>query len=476
MSLTAEKPKTLREQLKGVREAQDEARSKRAELKKSQKEAKEAFAGKDLTDPDVVKSAEFEQAEQVVADLGKNEDLLADLDRTEKAILGMLGDDIPEPSAETVGELLGRAGRDRAKALLEGEAFQRLKASEAFSSRARIGSVALGEFATREETQGLLAGDLLAASGSGAGDLAIGSENKQGAMAADRRGIVEARQRRLSLLDLIPIGATDAKLVEYVQEIAPTEEDPQPGYQKEGEKKAQLTLETRDETEPVVTIAGYKKIKKQALEDVAGLGSLINRRLPWRVRDMVEKQVLAGDGKDDTLTGFLNRDELGMPVGDPLDNTADGILRAMTIVELSDSDATFVALHPLTNQELRLMRENQAERTGAYLYGSPSVLAAPTIWGLTMVGNRMVPTTSPLVGDAQEAEIAVRSGMQVLISDNDGDDFTRNRVTVLAETRLAFLVWRPSAFALAPVPGSGSGSGAAVGSGSGAPVGSGSGV
>jgi hypothetical protein len=45
----------------------------------------------------------------------------------------------------------------------------------------------------------------------------------------------------------------------------------------------------------------------------------------------------------------------------------------------------------------------------------------------------------------------MRQGVNVKTSDADQDDFIRNRVTLLAECRAAFPVWRPSAFAKAPL-------------------------
>jgi hypothetical protein len=75
--------------------------------------------------------------------------------------------------------------------------------------------------------------------------------------------------------------------------------------------------------------------------------------------------------------------------------------------------------------------------------------AARTIWGLAVTTNRIV--NKPLVGDPAGATLLVREGVNIKTSDADQDDFIRNRVTVLGETRVAMPVWRPTAFALAPL-------------------------
>ena len=45
----------------------------------------------------------------------------------------------------------------------------------------------------------------------------------------------------------------------------------------------------------------------------------------------------------------------------------------------------------------------------------------------------------------------LREGVNVRTSDSDQDDFTKNRVTLLAETRVAFPVWRPAGIAKSPL-------------------------
>ena len=54
---------------------------------------------------------------------------------------------------------------------------------------------------------------------------------------------------------------------------------------------------------------------------------------------------------------------------------------------------------------------------------------------------------APLVGDFQiGAQLFIREGVNVLLSDSDQDDFIKNKVTLLAEMRAALAVFRPAAF------------------------------
>jgi ADP-ribosylglycohydrolase len=61
----------------------------------------------------------------------------------------------------------------------------------------------------------------------------------------------------------------------------------------------------------------------------------------------------------------------------------------------------------------------------------------------------VIPQATPLVGDAMGVPLLFREGVNVKSSDSDQDDFVRNRVTILAEARVAAPVWRPASFAIA---------------------------
>lgn len=439
---------TLRDQLKAVQEAVETARQDKATKAAARDQAKDAFAAAGVDPANMKEAPEFLAAEQAVKEYGEATDSLNDLQQTERSILGMLGEDAPAPdrngNGPTDSPALARARGWNPEAIIEGPAYKALIEKGAPHSQAKLGAVGLGEIANREQAAAFFAGGQLAG---GMQAAEIGSDiGGVGGIVADRRGIIQPNLKPLTLLDLFPVGTTDSNNVEYVQVVAI------PGAAAEtaeGDLKPEESFTTVDADAPVRTIAGWIKIRKQALADVAGLRTMLATLLPYDVKRRIESQMLVGNGVGQNLKGILNTTGIGAPEFVAGDNTADAILRAVTVIFLSDGDPNFVALHPLTWQDLLLMRENQAERTGAYLYGSPSMQVAPTIWGLAITNNRVVPAAQPLVGDSMAATVLVREGVNVLASDSDGDDFRRNRVTLLGEARVAFPIWRPSSFAVA---------------------------
>lgn len=440
---------SLREQLKSVRAAINETRNERAAKAQAKDQAKEAYVTANISPDEMLASDEFKAAEQATRELGEVDDKLADLQVTEKGILSMLGEDTPAPDGDgngpVAGESAGLQALKRAwdvRAILNGDRYKALIDAGEANSTGRLGAVDLGRVADREAAAAFLRGQ-------GGGEFMAADVTTAGVGAMiqpDFRGVVPPALKPLTLLDLFPVGTTDSNTVEYVQVIAIPNSAAETA---EGALKPEETFTTQDKDAPVRTIAGWIKIRRQALADAAGLQTLIGQLLPYDVRRRIESQMLVGDGTGQNLEGIIGMTGVAEPTWVEGDNTADAILRAMTAIFLSDGDPNFTGLHPLTWQDLLLMRENQAERTGAYLYGSPAMQVAPTIWGLAITNNRAIPAASPLVGDSRAAALLVREGVNVRVSDSDQDDFVKNRVTVLAEARVAFPVWRPSSFAVA---------------------------
>jgi hypothetical protein len=434
---------TLRDRLKAIQTDIAAARQQRTAAVQERDAAKEAFAGADLSSAEITASSEFKAAEQAVKNVGELDDKIEDLRIAQHGILEMLGEASPDqPAGNGDGPEVGAAGGWNGHRLLaEGSAYQQAKEQGILTSGHKFGTIVLGEIADRDHMAEFLSAALPAATPG-----PVGSGDKLGATPADRRGFVSPLLKPLRLLDLIPVGTTDSSSVEYVQITAI------PGSAAETAElalKPEQGLTTVDATAPVRTIAGWIKLARQALDDVAGLATLINTLLPYDVRRRIEAQILGGNGVGQNLRGILQTTGIGAPAFVAGDNTADAILRAMTVIILSDGEPNFVTVHPTDWQNLLLMREDNAARTGQYLYGSPGSLAAPTIWGLALTTNRAITATSPLVGDSMGATILVREGVNVKASDSDQDDFTKNRVTVLAEARVAFPVWRPASFAVA---------------------------
>jgi len=314
-----------------------------------------------------------------------------------------------------------------------------------FKSDAKYGTVTLGRMCDRDELAFFLRRAEAPAPGqqitmplpaAPAGPVST----HQGAVPPDSRGLQPAILRPLTFLDMVPTGTTDSNMIEYVQISAIPAGA---ATVAEGATKPEAGIAFEDAAAPVRTIAVWIKMNRVAMDDMPFLASTINTLLPNDIRTQLEFQCLEGDGVGTNLLGLKNTNGILQAAGVAGDTIADAILRGITQIVLTDQAPNFVTLNPVTWQDLAI---SKASGSGEYMFGYPGHYNMPTIYGLAATQNRMIDPATPLVGDSSGHQLLVREGLNLKTSDADQDDFIKNRVTVLAETRCAYIVWRPSAF------------------------------
>jgi HK97 family phage major capsid protein len=444
----------LRERLKEIREQISAKRAERASKRTEREAAKQAFATAKHDGP-VTDWPEFTAAEQAVAAVGSIEDELAALASAEESILKMLGDEQgpadsggnDRGSAAAVAQAIERRGWSGRQLLArEDSPYRQAVERGVFTSNSQFGAISLGEIANRDEAVQAFSqpgGPSFMADLPAGTAAPVDTTGVAPAIRNDYRGVFPPVLRRLTFLDLIPKGTTDSNTVEYVQ-VASIPGSAAPVA--EGAVKPQQGLTLVDATAPVRTIAGWIKVNRQAMDDMAGLATLINSLLPYDVRRQIEAQILTGNGTGQNLRGIFQTSGINDVPFVASSNPMDMILRAITTLILNDADPNVAVLNPLTWQDVLIAKASTA---GTYLAGGPFEFTTPTLWGLAITASRSVPQATPLVGDSTGATLLFREGVNVKTSDSDQDDFVRNRVTILAEARVAFPVWRPANWAVA---------------------------
>lgn len=262
-------------------------------------------------------------------------------------------------------------------------------------------------------------------------------------------GVVELLNRELNLLDLIPSTPTDSDTIEYVKEDARTNAAT-------GVAEATATTGTTgtkpegnmafsSATSPVVTIAEWIPVTNKMLSDGPAIRGLIDERLVYDLRDVLEAQVLGGTAGSTSLGGILTAGISTVAAGT---NTIDAIMDAMVAVAATGKvTPTNVVMHPSDFSAIRTARENAATGTlGGYLWGSPATAGPLTVWGLPVTLSLGMTENTILVGNFRRGCMLFdREQPQIRVGTID-DQFVRNMQTILAELRAAFVVFRPTAF------------------------------
>ena len=278
--------------------------------------------------------------------------------------------------------------------------------------------------------------------------------------------VVHTYKERPTIADWLGAGTLTSTAIQYFIE---KDFDPSTGGSfgivGENQRKPGLTFPDYESvTETLKKIAGWIKVSDEMAEDLPFLVSEINNRLLYQLLMFEEDQLLNGDGTGVNVRGLLNREGIQTETAADGADLADAIFRARTKVALATGlQADGVVMNPLDYQNLRLAKDGNGQYfaggpfTGQY--GNGGVLQDPPLWGL---GNTILTTAIPagrvLVGAGRQAATVYRKGgIRVEASNVDGEDFTHNRFTVLAEERLTLAVRRPSAFVDVTVGGSAEG-------------------
>lgn len=259
------------------------------------------------------------------------------------------------------------------------------------------------------------------------------------------QGIQQLPNRRLRIRELIPTGRTTSNLIQYVREdVFTNNAGPQAGGSPtvagENMLKNESNITFTMANAPVVTLAHFLLASRQVLDDAPMLQSYINGRLLYGLALEEEREILNGDGQQGTLLGLMaqatafNRGQGGTKL--------DWLRRAITQLQLSEYDAEFIVLNPADWEDIELTKDSQ----GRYIIANPQSQLGPQLWGLPVVPTNSMTGGQFLVGNgSQAAQIWDRQDAAVEVSREDGDNFKKNMVTILAEERLALTVYRPTA-------------------------------
>ena len=271
------------------------------------------------------------------------------------------------------------------------------------------------------------------------------TEPSPGMTRPDYRGVIATPEPPTGFLDLVPSGTTDASTIEYAAEIRTGDSDVD--VVEVGAIKSEVGLEWEDKTTATTTVAGWTKLNRNSVSDVAGLQQLVQGALPQRLRRKVENLILTGDGETSDrpgVPGIVGLLKTGGVASIPAaaGELLDRILDAAVAVMASGGTPNVCALALADWGDLMRLRGDD----GHFIF--PPATLQQQAWRLTLTPTVALPAGTAVVADSRAMQLLIRQPAQIRVSDSDQDDFVRNRLTVLAEMRAAFVVWQPSLIAL----------------------------
>ena len=260
-------------------------------------------------------------------------------------------------------------------------------------------------------------------------------------------GVTQLLQRPIVVSDLIPHLTTTAEVISYVLETsgsawnnAGTVAEATATTGTSG-TKPESALSYSTQTTNVRTIAHWVPVTNRQLADAPQIRGLIDTRLLLGLDQVLEQQVLTGNGTGENLLGILNTPGIltqaaGTSILDALWNARQQV----RVTGLANPNA--VVMHPTNFSAVRLAKAT----TNEYLYGPPSVTGPTTVWGMPVAESLFITLGTAIVGDFQMGSVLFDREQGAIKVGYVNDQFIRNITTLLAELRAAFATLRPSAY------------------------------
>ena len=201
----------------------------------------------------------------------------------------------------------------------------------------------------------------------------------------------------------------------------------------QGAKKPQASTSFTGTTLALSKLAAYIKETDEILADAAFLASEVQNTLIYQLGKVEDNFIVSAIAN---TSGVLSTEYT---------NFADGILEAiMSVKSASAYDASVVIINPadlktlLTKKDLNGQYIGGGYFTGAYGNGN---YAMPTsIWGVPVYTSSAVSQGTAIVAAREAVKIWKKGGLDVRLYEQNEDDALYNRVTLLAEERLAAAV------------------------------------
>lgn len=243
-------------------------------------------------------------------------------------------------------------------------------------------------------------------------------------------------RRRPFLRDLIRVSGIDNAYVEWMDMASA---DGAVATVAEGAAKPKIDFDLTPRKMPVEVIAGYVTVSKQALADYKQMSALINDELRENVELVLDANILTGNGTSPNLKGIQSYATAYSNTGFAalVDNASESDLWNVMAAQVAAANgmATHILMHPTDVAKFRSLRK---DTTGATTY--PWWLGENmSFMGMQIVENTGVTVNTCYVIDANVCRLALREDFNVTIG-LDGNNFTKNQVTILGEMRAAHYV------------------------------------
>lgn len=244
---------------------------------------------------------------------------------------------------------------------------------------------------------------------------------------------VAAQPRRIAAADFFSNATISGNAITYFRQGA---YEGTPAVTAQGAKKPQNSTSFAPTTLALSKIAAYIKETDEILWDASFLASEVQNSLVHHLGVVEDSTIVTTvSGTSGILTYTLGTGE----------SLADGIISGvMKIKDASAYDASVVIMNPADFlAALKAKDGNDQYYGGGYFtaaYGTGAYGVPTAIWGVPVFTSSAITAGTAIVAAREAVKVWRKGGLDVKLYEQNEDDALYNRVTLLAEERLACAV------------------------------------
>lgn len=253
------------------------------------------------------------------------------------------------------------------------------------------------------------------------------------------QGLNTIASRRVRLMDLVSRGRATSNLISWVYQSG---KEGSAGGTAEGATKNQIDFDLVVNSQAVVKRSAFIKVSTEMLEDIDFIESEINNELFRELNKDIELTAYSGNGTVPAMNG-VRTTATAFSAGDfalAIDNAneADVLVVAINQIAIADQpEPTAILCHPTDIAKLLVIKVSATDRR--YVDRLQMIAGQLSLDGIPIIKTTLVTAGTYLVGAFNLATLYDLGTLSIEMG-LDGNDFTKNLRTIIAEYRGAMVV------------------------------------
>ena len=223
---------------------------------------------------------------------------------------------------------------------------------------------------------------------------------------------------------------------------------------------SEATLAAAVKTESMKSVAVTLPVTAETLEDVPGSRAYITRRLPMLMEDVLDTQLLSGDGAGSNFNGFLNRADTNVTAF--ADTTLSAPTQAKTLAmiiavhlammnQIKNAGPSGAADLVLFNPQVFHQLVTAVDANGNFMFGPVSQQGPRFLFGIPFEPHFQLPvnadaaTVGLMAAFRSQTAYLSRKGMSFAMTDSHGTEFTELKTRFRLDMRGGLAIFKVKA-------------------------------